>query len=123
MIGPTRESRFPRSAAAVVALYGAGLYDTDEANRALAYLKQQSAPTSMQGEQSYFFYANYYAAQVMWHGGGEDWANWYGSLRDRLVSRQKQDGSWEDQISSEYGTAMACLILQMPNNYLPIFQR
>jgi hypothetical protein len=34
------------------------------------------------------------------------------------------DGSWSDHmINSEYGTAMACLVLQMPNNYLPIFQR
>ena len=28
-----------------------------------------------------------------------------------------------DNICSEYATSMACIILQMPNNYLPIFQR
>jgi hypothetical protein len=39
------------------------------------------------------------------------------------LKRQSDDGSWSDSISVEYGTAMACLILQMPNNYLPIFQR
>ena len=36
---------------------------------------------------------------------------------------QRDDGSWPDSICQEYGTAMACVILQMPNNYLPIFQR
>jgi hypothetical protein len=123
MLVPTRESRFPRSAAAVVALFGAGLYDSEEAKQGLAYLKQQSLSAKPQPEQSYFLYGNYYAAQAMWHVGGAEWAVWYNSLRDRLLARQKQDGSWEDQISSEYGTAMACLILQMPNNYLPIFQR
>jgi hypothetical protein len=123
MLVPMRESRFPRSAAAVVALFGAGLYDSEEAKQGLAFVKQQSLPAKPLGEQSYFLYGNYYAAQAMWHVGGEDWSAWYISIRDRLLSRQKQDGSWEDQISPEYGTAMACLILQMPNNYLPIFQR
>ena len=28
-----------------------------------------------------------------------------------------------DSICPEYGTAMACIVLQMPTNYLPIFQR
>ena len=34
-----------------------------------------------------------------------------------------EDGKWMDAICPEYGTAMACFILQMPNNYLPIIQR
>ena len=45
-------------------------------------------------------------------------------LIDELLVRQVQDGSWGDNtVNSEYGTAMACIVLQMPNNYLPIFQR
>jgi hypothetical protein len=59
----------------------------------------------------------------MWHAGGELWARWYPAIRDSLIARQREDGSWMDSICPEYGTAMACLILQMPNNYLPIFQR
>ena len=47
---------------------------------------------------------------------------WFG-VRESLVARQQEDGSWTDPICVEYGTAMACIILQMPNNYLPIFQR
>ena len=32
------------------------------------------------------------------------------------------DGSWPDpEVCPEFGTAMAGIILQMPNNYLPIF--
>ena len=45
------------------------------------------------------------------------------AIRDALLKRQNDDGSWSDSIGSEYGTSMALIILQMPNNYLPIFQR
>jgi hypothetical protein len=41
-----------------------------------------------------------------------------------LLKRQSDDGSWlEPSVGNEYATSMACIILQMPNNYLPIFQR
>ena len=36
---------------------------------------------------------------------------------------RRLDGSWMDQICSHYATAMACIILQVPNNYLPILQK
>ena len=59
----------------------------------------------------------------MWQAGGEYWKHWYPAIRDALLKRQSDDGSWMDSIGSEYGTSMALIILQMPNNYLPIFQR
>ena len=59
----------------------------------------------------------------MWHAGGDHWKKWYPAVHDALVSRQRDDGAWTDSICNEYGTAMACIVLQMPNNYLPIFQR
>ncbi len=38
---------------------------------------------------------------------------------------QGEDGLWSqpDSYGPAYGTAMALIILQIPNNYLPIFQR
>jgi hypothetical protein len=60
----------------------------------------------------------------MWHAGGHYWPTWYRAIRDELVTRQLDTGDWPDSyISHEYATAMACLVLQTPNNYLPIFQR
>ena len=47
----------------------------------------------------------------------------YKGAVDPLLAQQQNDGSWPDSINSAYGTAMACLVLQMPSNYLPIFQR
>jgi hypothetical protein len=116
-------SAFPRSAAGVVALYSAGIYEGPEIDQGLKYLirflpGQDSFPTDR-----YFFYGHYYAVQAMWHGGGQPWNVWYPAIRDELVERQQADGSWQDAVCDEYGTAMACIILQMPNNYLPIFQR
>ena len=46
-----------------------------------------------------------------------------GGIRNVLLARQEKRGSWNDTICREYGTAMALIILQMPNSYLPIFQR
>jgi hypothetical protein len=121
---PNRESAFPRSAAGVVALNSAGIYEGEEIRRGLEYLMQFLPGQQQLPMDNYFYYGHYYAVQAMWQAGGEYWKRWYPAIRDQLLSRQRSDGSWFDQqICAEYATAMACLILQMPNNFLPIFQR
>jgi len=122
--GVPGESSFPRSAAAVVALYSAGIYEGPELNRALDYLIQFRPPQDSPAAMGYYFYGHYYAVQAMWHAGGRYWAAWYPAIRDALLAQQRKvDGAWADAISAEYGTAMACLILRMPESYLPIFER
>ena len=116
-------SAFPRSAAGVVALYSAAVYDSKEVDAGIAYLKQYMPELKFGQRYSHYFYGHYYAAQAMWIRGGDDWNQWYPAIRDELVSKRTAQGSWSDTIGSEYGTAMALIILQMPNNYLPIFQR
>lgn len=118
------ESEFPRSAAGVVALYSAGVYEGKEITQGLEYLMRNVPQGDVFRFESHYFYGQYYAVQAMWHAGGNYWDRWYPSIRDELIRRQLPNGSWPDTvICSEYGTAMACLVLQMPNNYLPIFQR
>jgi hypothetical protein len=117
-------SAFPRSAAGVVALYSAAVYDTKEIDAGINYLKTHSNEIRGMGRgNGHYYYGHYYAAQALWIRGGEDWNNWYPAIRDELVRRQSSQGSWNDSFGNEYGTAMALIILQMPNNYLPIFQR
>ena len=116
-------SVFPRSAAGLVALYSAGIYEGNAIERALRYLENCVPQGDLLRHESHYFYGQYYAAQAMWQAGGNYWNRWYPAIRDELSRRQMPDGSWPDAISSEYGTAMACIILQLPNNYLPIFQR
>jgi hypothetical protein len=117
-------SAFPRSAAGVVALYSAAVYDSKEVDAGIAYLKQFMPEIKLGSRYSHYFYGHYYAIQAMWIRGGDDWNTWYPAIRDELVRRQSAtSGFWADSICNEYGTAMALIILQMPNNYLPIFQR
>lgn len=117
------QSAFPRSAAGVVALYSSGVYEGEEIDRGLNYLMGHVPRGGQFHRESHYFYGHYYAVQAMWHAGGKHWENWYPAVRDELLALQRPDGSWMDSICQEYGTAMACLVLQMPNNYLPIFQR
>jgi hypothetical protein len=116
-------SAFPRSAAGVVALYSAAVYDAGEVDRGIAYLKQHRPAGGSASAFSHYYYAHYYAAQAMWIRGGADWDDWYSAIRDDLIRRQSAEGSWHDSICDEFGTAMALLVLQMPNDLLPIFQR
>jgi hypothetical protein len=117
------QSAFPRSAAGVVALYSAGIYEGPEIERGLRYVMENLPRGGVFNRESHYFYGHYYAVQATWHAGGDHWRRWYPAIRDELISRQRDDGSWMDSICQEYGTAMACIVMQIPNNYLPIFQR
>jgi hypothetical protein len=120
--GPS--SDFPRSAAGVVALQSAGEYDSKEIRDGIAYLRHSNHGIRFGRRNNHYFYGQYYAAQAMWIRGGEDWAEWFPAVREELLKRQSPVGYWPDNsVCSEYGTAMALVVLQIPNNYLPIFQR
>jgi len=117
------ESAFPRSAAAVAALYSAGIYKGLEITKGLDYLMQFLPSEGATRHEIYYFYGQYYAAQAMWQAGGQRWSRWYPAVRDELISRQHPDGVWITSEGNECATAMACIVLEMPNNYLPICQR
>lgn len=114
-------SMFPRSAAGVAALYYAGLYQGPEIKAGLGYLMQQLPDGSRQ--QAHYYYGQYYAAQAMFLAGGEHWQTWWPAVKSDLLRRQNADGSWRGEAGTEYGTAMALIVLQIPNRLLPIFQK
>ncbi len=120
MINPGA-SAFARSAAGVAALQYAGVYRGESLERGLEYLMKFAPPN----EQSvgHYFYGHYYAAQAMFFAGDAHWSKWWPVIRDELLARQSDDGYWRGQAGNEYGTAMALIILQMPNRMLPIFQK
>lgn len=115
----------PRSAAGIVALYSAGVYSGEAVGNGLQYLIQNYLPSGRPiRRSSHYFYGHYYAVQAMWQAGGEYWARWYPAIRDESLKTQAPEGYWRDpSVCSEYGTAMAVIILQTPNTHLPIFQR
>lgn len=118
------ESLFPRSAAGVVALQSAGIYEGREIEKGIAYLMRHMPRPAVFRYQNNYFYGQYYAVQAMWQAGGDSWFRWYPAIRDELIEQQQPTGFWPDpSVCDEYGTAMALIVLQMPNNFLPIFQR
>ncbi len=114
-------SMFARSAAGVAALFYAGIYEGPEIERGLRYLEQFTPGKA--AEQTHYFYGHYYAVQAMYIAGGDHWQRWWPAIRDELLDKQDADGSWQGQAGTEYGTAMALIILQVPDQTLPIFQR
>ncbi len=117
-------SEFPRSAAAVVALYTSGVHEGEVIDRGLEYLQQFRPAGAMRRGIEHYYYGQYYAAQAAWHAGGDFWEEWYPAVRDELLDEQNPNGSWPDTwIGPEYATAMSLLVLQTPNNLLPIFER
>ncbi len=124
MLQGAASSEFPRSAAGVVALQSAGDSDSKEVRDGIAYLRRGNHGIRPGRRNNHYFYGQYYAAQAMWIQGGDAWGEWYPAIRDELLDKQFNSGFWQDNgVCNEYGTAMALIVLQIPNNYLPIFQR
>jgi len=116
-------SSFALTGAGVTTLYGAGHYNSKEAKKGLEYLKKYISRHQGQGRYSHYFYGHYYAAQAMYQAGGKHWEFWYPRVRGDLLRTQLSNGSWHSHVGNVYGAAMGALILQVPYNYLPIFQR
>ncbi len=118
-------SAWPRTAAGVASLFYAGIYEDDSINRGLDYLLRNAMPgLDNPMTQAHYFYGHYYAVQAMYLAGGKYWSTWWPAIRDELIATQQAAGGWEDnQVNESYATAMALIILQMPNRYLPIFQK
>jgi len=114
-------SAFARSAAGVAALQYAGIYGGEAIERGLHYVKRFRPPNEQ--TVGHYFYGHYYAAQAMFLAGDRYWKDWWPAVRDELLSKQMPEGSWRGQAGQEYGTAMALVILQMPDRLLPIFQK
>lgn len=114
------ESKFARSAAAIVALYTAGVTQDEAITRGFDYLQRQR---QFKQETEYYFYAEYYATQAHWHFGGDNWTETFPLIRDGLASRANEN-HWKNRVTGdEYATAMALIALQIPKNLVPIFDR
>lgn len=129
---PEQRSRAsePLTAAGITILHGAGVYADADIERGMQVLDRRLDSFSKSyglryDGHYYFYYGHYYAVQAYHIVGGKRYRDYFRMIEDVLLRMQREDGSWPNRIGpgSVYGTATACLILQIPKEYLPIFQR
>jgi hypothetical protein len=63
--------------------------------------------------------------QAYYITGDPKWTGYYRMIKRMLLDSQQRDGRWRCHTGpgDAFGTAVATLILQIPLQYLPIFQR
>lgn len=121
-----KSDEYAINAAALTALASAGVYDKDLHEPTLDFLEREYGFVSDRYGRHYFFwYGNYYACQAFFQTGGSRFRRYYERLSQDLLAMQRSDGSWANETGpgDEFSTAIACLLLQLPQQYLPIFQR
>ncbi len=119
-------SRPALSAAGVMVFCGYGMRDTKEAAKAIGYMRKMLSGklNSRIGLGSGFdHYATLYLGQALYQAGDPDWSNHYPKLCDELIKQQNANGGWESSYGPVFGTACYTLVLAIPYQYLPTFQR
>ena len=128
---PSTRVSFALTSAGLASLYHAGFYDDPMVKPGLQWLKARCRGFGLdQRHRTYFYwYGHYYAAQVFFIAADKNpeiWDDFYWPLiRDELLETQRGDGSWDNHPGpgDAFSTAIASIILQIPYQYLPIFQR
>ena len=112
---------YARTAAGVCVLQLCGDYEAKQIAKAVEWLEATG------NDDNHYWYGHYYASHAMHQVGGKKWEDYYGRMKTRLLATQKPGGEWNDKyeanVGPQYQTAIAVLILSVPANYLPIYQR
>jgi hypothetical protein len=125
-LGRHSRATFPLTAAGVTTLFAAGIYDDEIIRRALEFMTSKMDDFNRQYAGHYFFYyGHYYAVQAYYIAGGTAWTVYFRKIRRKLLDIQQPSGAWPSETGpgEAFATAVATLILQIPYQYLPIFQR
>lgn len=110
------------SSAGLVSYYSMGIYDEKAHEKHFQYLLNQVEGGKLKGG-NHFFYSHYYAVQAFYQRGGDYWKKYWTTISEYLIKSQHAEGYWSDEVGPPYATAMACIILQVPKEVLPILQK
>jgi hypothetical protein len=121
------------TAAALTTFFELGRYGDEPGDRKLiddgmSYLDRKFRQDFDERSQ-WYYYRSFYLVQALYLSGDEARQRRYWPvIRDDLLEHQNADGSFkargvDPERSDEYCTAMGCLILEVPMETLPIFQR
>lgn len=123
---PGSRMTYNLTAAGIVSRYSIGITEGEirDLEKHFRYLRRSYRGAVRRGMMSnHFFYGNLYAVQAFYQRGGEHWSWYWPRVTRDLLSNQFPDGHWEDDVHPNYATAAACIILQVPREYLPIMQK
>lgn len=128
---PSSRTTFALTAAGIAAMNHAGIYDSPLIRAGVQYLKATMPRFNRSHwRHYYYFYGHYYACQVFFlctdgHNDRELWDWYWPRIAEDLLRHQQADGSWANTTGPgpAFSTAVASVILQIPNEYLPIFHR
>ena len=109
------------TAAGIVVFQDAGTYYDAAIEKAYGYLRRVMRVRTADDER-WFFYTHLYVSQAMFARGGPAWRNYFPRIRQELL-KHHADKHWDSKLGPTYGTAVALLILQLPDRLLPIYQR
>ncbi|NIP95586.1 MAG: terpene cyclase/mutase family protein, partial [Akkermansiaceae bacterium] len=120
---PGSEPGFARTAAAIYSLQVCGHYDDPLVGKGSRYLFEHFGD-----RQRWFTYGNFYAAPAQYMIGGETWKRWYRQVSALLLERVYNDGDvslWfgNSSVGPLFETSVNIMILAMPYQYLPLYQR
>jgi hypothetical protein len=124
-------SLLPISAAAIVCYYSAGVYDREAGGSSseasfvdMLWRYVDERTVDLDKQKTVFSYLNFYLAQAKYQRGAKHWSGYYRWASKGLLESQRPNGAWPGEgVGPVYGTAIACLILQLPYGYLPVCER
>lgn len=121
------------TAAALSTLHATGKYHGREVVQAYDYIERELRARSLPKEKdplatrdvSFPFYERLYLAQAYWQNPDRAVFDvWARDERRELLKQQREDGSWGGSPYGDcYATAVNVLVLALPDQMLPIFQR
>jgi hypothetical protein len=129
------------TAAAIACLFSAGEYKDEHVKKWFKYC-ETAVPINAGFQGGHDEYTQFYYAPSVYFLGEDGWAklfpdspadkrltwNKYRAVMfERLATSQAGDGSWPAaggwSVGPVFSTAVACCIMQLDNNVLPVFQR
>ncbi|HLL87705.1 MAG TPA: prenyltransferase/squalene oxidase repeat-containing protein [Tepidisphaeraceae bacterium] len=116
---------FARTAAAIYSLQVCGQYDDPLVKSGSKYLFDKYA-----SDREWYTYGAFYAAPAQYMIGGDTWAKWYALTKADLLKSVRRQGAtayWEpigsNGQNSVYATSVYAMMLAMPYQYVPLYQR
>mgnify|MGYP001592912359 FL=1 len=120
----TSQPRPAITAAACAALQYQSNEHTPVGERTWVWVRTNLIGDEFEGpwSRSWFYYGHFYLAQAVYMRDPTAWDVYYPRVRDMLLARQSEDGSWpgDGTTGSVCGTSLALVVLQLPYARLPI---